>query len=371
METDLRRRIAHPAVTMSIELRGLREDVYRIAAAADCVVEEQNLLVGIGSTRSMWDRAGIILIDFVSAEAALATGFPRRSGVILVTDAPPTLDDWRIATSLGAEHVVSLPWDEDALVRILGEPASVASGDGGVIAVVGARGGAGASTFAAALGLCSGRSGRRALLVEGDRYGSGLDLLLGWENAPGLRWSGLVVEGGRVSGDALHGALPSRDGLSVLALGRSDERSVGLSAVAVAAVLDAGRAAGDLVVCDAPRHPSDVSDALYAAADLVALVLPAELRAVTSAEVVAAHVVDRNANVGLVVRGPAPGGLRADDIAVALELPLLTSMRAEPALAERLERGGLVLGRRSPLAAAANAVLDTFAHKPGGQRWAA
>ena len=93
METDLRRRIAHPAVTMSIELRGLREDVYRIAAAADCVVEEQNLLVGIGSTRSMWDRAGIILIDFVSAEAALATGFPRRSGVILVTDAPPTLDD--------------------------------------------------------------------------------------------------------------------------------------------------------------------------------------------------------------------------------------------------------------------------------------
>ncbi|KAA0924060.1 MULTISPECIES: septum site-determining protein Ssd [unclassified Rhodococcus (in: high G+C Gram-positive bacteria)] len=371
METDSRQRIAHPTVAMSIELRGLREDVYRIAAAADCVVEEQNLLVGIGSARSMWDRPGTILVDFESAETALASGFSRRSGVILVTDAQPTLDDWRTATSLGAEHVIFLPQDEDALVRILGEPASVPSGDGGVIAVVGARGGAGASTFAAALGLRSSRSDRRALLVEGDRYGSGLDLLLGWENAPGLRWSGLVVEGGRVSGDALHGALPSRGGLSVLALGRSEDRGVGLSAVAVAAVVDAGRAAGDLVVCDAPRHPSDVSDALYAAADLVVLVLPAELRAVTSAEAVAAQVVNRNANVGIVVRGPAPGGLRADDIAVALGLPLLTSMRAEPGLAERLERGGLVLGRRSPMAAAATGVLETFAQKPGARRWAA
>ncbi|WP_415972716.1 septum site-determining protein Ssd [Rhodococcus sp. 077-4] len=371
MESHSLPRSAHPTVAMSIELRGLREDVYRIAAAADCVVEEQNLLVGTGSPRSIWDRAGNILIDFASAETALSTGFSRRSGVIIVTDEPPTLDVWRTATSLGAEHVISLPWDEDTLVRLLGEPASVPTGDGGVIAVVGARGGAGASTFAAALGLCGSRTGRRSLLVEGDRYGSGLDLLLGWENAPGLRWSGLIVEGGRVSGDALHGALPSRDGLSVLALGRSDDRSAGLSAVAVTAVLDAGRAAGNLVVCDAPRHPSDVSDAVYAAADLVVLVLPAELRAVTSAEAVAAHVADRNANVGVVVRGPAPGGLRADDIAVALDLPLLTSMRAEPGLAERLERAGLVLGRRSPLAAAANAVLDTFAHKPGGQRWAA
>lgn len=371
METDSRLRRTQPAVSMSIELSGLREDVYRIAAAADCVVEEQNLLVGIGSTRSIWDRTGIVLIDFSSAQTALSNGFPRREGVILVTGAPPTLDDWRTATALGAEQVISLPSDEDALVRVLGEPAVAPTGDGGVIAVVGARGGAGSSTLATALALSGSSSGKRALLVEGDRYGSGLDLLLGWENMPGLRWSGLVVEGGRVSADALHGALPSRDGLSVLALGRFESPSIGPTAVAVTAVLDAGRAAGDLVVCDVPRHPGEITDALYAAADLVVLVLPAELRAVTAAEAVAAYVADRNANLGVVVRGPAPGGLRADDIAAALDLPLLTSMRAEPGLAERLERGGLVLGRRSPLAAAASGVLETFAQKPGLRRWAA
>ncbi|CCQ14706.1 putative uncharacterized protein [Rhodococcus sp. AW25M09] len=371
METDSRQRRSQATVTISIEHRGLREDVYRIAAAADCVVEEQNLLVGISSTRSIWDRTGTILIDFASAEAALSGGFSRREGVVLVTGAPPTLDVWRTATAVGAEHVISLPSDEGTLVRILGEPAAAPSGDGGVIAVVGARGGAGSSTLAAALGLCSSRAGGRALLVEGDRYGSGLDLLLGWESIPGLRWSGLVVEGGRVSGDALHSALPSRSGLSVLALGRSGDRGTGLTAPAVSAVLDAGRAAGDLVVCDAPRHAGDVSDALYAAADLVVLMMPAELRSVASAEAMTGHLADRNANVGLVVRGPAPGGLRAEDIAVALDLPLLTSMRAEPGLAERLERGGLVLGRRSPLAAAANTVLDTFGQKPGRRGWAA
>lgn len=356
---------------MSVQHRGLREDVLRVAAAADCVVDEQDLLVGMGTARSLWERTGTIVLDAPSSGAALAAGLPRRGGVILLTCEPPTLDDWRSAAELGAEHVLALPGDEDALVHILGEPAPVKAGHGGVIVVVGARGGAGASTLSAALGLCGYRTHDRTLLVEADRFGSGLDLLLGWEREPGLRWSGLVVEGGRVYGEALHGALPSRGALSVLALGRPDDARTGLSAVAVSAVVDAGRVAGDLVVCDASRHFDTISDALYGAADLVVLTLPAELRAVTSAEAFAAHLRDRNANVGIVVRGPAPGGLRAVDIAAALDLPLLASMRAEPRLAERLERGGLELGRRSPLAAAARSVLDTFARRGDSARWAA
>ena len=60
-----------------------------------------------------------------------------------------------------------------------------------------------------------------------------------------------------------------------------------------------------------------------------------------------------NPNLGLVVRGPSPGGLRAAEIADITGLPLLASVRAQPQLAEQLERGGLRLGRRSALAAAA------------------
>jgi hypothetical protein len=64
-----------------------------------------------------------------------------------------------------------------------------------------------------------------------------------------------------------------------------------------------------------------------------------------------------NPNIGLVVRGPSPGGLRAADVAATAGIPLLASMRAEPRIAEQLEHGGLRLGRRSALAAAARRVL--------------
>ena len=77
-----------------------------------------------------------------------------------------------------------------------------------------------------------------------------------------------------------------------------------------------------------------------------------------------------NPNVGLVVRGPAPGGLGPAEFATAVGLPLLTTMRPEPMLAERLEHGGLRFGARSPLARAARETLDVLAgaqREPGGR----
>jgi hypothetical protein len=71
-----------------------------------------------------------------------------------------------------------------------------------------------------------------------------------------------------------------------------------------------------------------------------------------------------NPNVGLVVRGPSPGGLRAGDVSRAAGLPLLATMRAEPHLAQRLERGGLVLGRHTALAGAARRVLAVLEDHP-------
>jgi hypothetical protein len=64
-----------------------------------------------------------------------------------------------------------------------------------------------------------------------------------------------------------------------------------------------------------------------------------------------------NPNLGLVVRGPSPGGLRAAEVADISGLPLLASMRAQPQLAEQVEHGGLRLGPRSALAGAARRVL--------------
>ena len=84
---------------------------------------------------------------------------------------------------------------------------------------------------------------------------------------------------------------------------------------------------------------------------LVYLVVPAEVRAVAAAARVAAAVGLLTTRLEVVVRGPAPGGLDAEDVSDSLGLPLAGSMRAEPRLAAALERGEPPGARpRGPLA---------------------
>ncbi|MDJ0395452.1 hypothetical protein QMK17_19185 [Rhodococcus sp. G-MC3] len=374
MEFDGFERYApQPCLLVATDAR-VRADALRVAAAADCVVLERDLPVGklvddVSRFRLEWERAGVVLLDVDTAVEILALRPTRRLGVVILTRDEATVDHWRAATAVGAADVLRLPSDEEVLIRILASGANDDRGDGGVIAIVGARGGAGASTLATATALTA-SSNARTLLIDGDAYGGGLDLLLGWEEEPGLRWPGIVVEAGRISGDALHGALPSRGMLSVLSAGRvRDQMSAGgLDVTAVAAVVDAGRRSGDLVICDVPRLPGALSDAFHDAADLVILLAQADLGSVAAAENIAGYLTSRNSNVGLVVRGPAPGGLRSSEIADAVQLPLLATMRPEPGLARQVERGGLRLGRRSPIGSVAHAILSTFARKPQTSR---
>jgi hypothetical protein len=62
---------------------------------------------------------------------------------------------------------------------------------------------------------------------------------------------------------------------------------------------------------------------------------------------VAVHCED----LSVVVRGPAPGRLKAREVARALGLPLAGSLRPEPALCQALERGEApAASGRGPLA---------------------
>jgi hypothetical protein len=100
------------------------------------------------------------------------------------------------------------------------------------------------------------------------------------------------------------------------------------------------------------------------AADLVAVVCPADVRSCVAAAAIAWWVSTINPNAGLVVRGPSPGGLRSADVAASVGLPLLAAMRAQSGIADALERGGLKIGPRSPLAAAARRVLAVLRQHP-------
>lgn len=338
----------------------LVREVDRLAAAAGC---ELRRVDDLNAARSPWSDAPLVLLDAAVLAAWDGAGLPRRAGLIVLCRGEPPLQLWQQAMRAGAESVLVLPDAERSVVEALADAAEGATGDGRVIAVVGGRGGAGASVFSAALGLLAARRGRRALLVDCDPLGGGLDLLFGLELVDGLRWPQLSMAGGRVAASALHGALPraglpaaAGKGLSVLSCGQAGEPP---SPDAVSAVVEAGRRAGDTVVCDVPRQLPAGASAVVERADLIVLVVPAEVRACAAARPVAARLLDRHDQVGAVVRGPAPGGLMPDDVARALSVPLLAAMRPAPRLGAALDAGRLPFrSARGPLAGAAAAVLD-------------
>ncbi|MEV0297818.1 septum site-determining protein Ssd [Nocardia sp. NPDC050710] len=366
MDLDATQVVTGPPTLVLIGDTRLRDEVRRIAAAAERGLDERELPIG----RHAWATAPLVIVDTMAAHACADAGYLRRVGVVLVTEGEPELPDWQAAAAVGVERVIALPGAAVGLIEKFAEHGEYRTGDGVVVAVVGAGGGAGASTLAAATALRSAAERFRpdTVLVDGAPLGGGIDLLLGIESTAGLRWPDLVIEDGRVSAAALHGALPAAaPGLAVLACGRGGAgRLPGeIGAAAVHAVIEAGRAAGDLVICDVSGERGPHAERMLDCADLVVLVVPARLRAVAAAESVAAHIRHRNPNQGLIVRGPAPGGLRGAEVAELLDLPLLAAVRAEAGLPARLERGGLTL-RRGPLRDAADAVLSVLS-APAGQ----
>jgi secretion/DNA translocation related CpaE-like protein len=337
----------------------LRTEVDRVAAAAGAVIVH----VAEPSSRRVWAAAAAVVLDVAAAQRCAQQGLPRRAHVVVVGSGEPDAADFQSAISIGAQHVLSLPHQDAELVAQLSEVAERGRDGrrrGPVVAVLGARGGAGASVFAAALA----RSTPTALLVDVDPWSGGLELVLGIEREPGLRWPDLTIEGGRLSHQALRDALPHRQGTSVLSSGRS---GADIDARALAAVLDAGRRGGETVICDLPRHATPAVETALDVADLVVMCVPADVRSCAAAAAMTPWVGATNPNVGVVVRGPAPGGLRAVDVARAVGLPLLATMRAQPGIADELERGGLRVARRSPLATAARRVLAVLEQHPAAE----
>jgi secretion/DNA translocation related CpaE-like protein len=366
MDLEAAPSITTPPALVLIRDTRLRDEVRRVAAAAERGLDERELPVG----RHAWTGAPLVILETAAARECAEAGYLRRVGVVLVTDGEPGLIDWQAAAAVGAERVVALPGAAVGLIEKFAEHGENRVGDGAVVAIAGAGGGAGASTLAAATALRSAaeRFRRDTVLVDGAPLGGGLDMLLGIETTAGLRWPDLVIEDGRVSAAALHSALPAAaPGLAVLSCGRGGAGRLpsAIGSAAVRAVVEAGRAAGDLVVCDVSGERGPHADQMLDSADLVVLVVPARLRAVAAAESVAAYIGQRNPNQGLVVRGPAPGGLRGTEVAEVLDLPLLASVRAQTGLAARLERGGLTVRRRGPLRDAADAVLAVLSAPSG------
>ena len=331
----------------------LLDELLRLCAAAGV---EARVAGDVAAARGPWAVAPVVVLGDDLSRSAMAAKLARRRDLVLIGRTLDDADVWARAAALGAESVVFLPgagaWLTDRLAGACEEPGAAAV----TVAVIGGRGGAGASSLACALALTASDGGWRTLLVDADPLGGGLDMVLGCEDAPGLRWPDLAAADGSISASALRSSLPRLGGLHLLSWDRGDPVSV--SGATVRAVLAAGRQAHELVVLDLPRRPDQAAEATSAGVDVLLLVVPTEVRAVAAAGRVAAYAGRLTHDVRVVTRGPAPSGLTPEMVAGSLGLPLAGWLKPEPGLALSLERGEPpARSGRGPLAALCRSLL--------------
>ncbi|MEP6695813.1 MAG: septum site-determining protein Ssd [Pseudonocardiales bacterium] len=332
----------------------LLDELVRLASAGGVEVE---VAAEPGAAWRAWTSAPLVVAAAGLGEALRRAGLPRRTNVVLVGQDLADERVWELAGDLGADHVVFLPaagrWLIDRFARCAGGSQALAP----LVAVLGGRGGAGASVLAVSLALTAGCRGRRAVLIDADPLGGGLDLVLGGEDAPGLRWPDLCGTSGRLAGEPLCAALPQVAGIGLLSWDRGEP--VAVPAPAMSTVLAGIRRGAELAVVDLPRSPDAAAVQALRDSDVALLVVPAEVRACSAAARVAAAAAAHCADLRLVVRGPAPAGLSSRDIATALQLRLEGVLRPEPGIAGALERGEPPGARgRGPLAQFCAAFLD-------------
>lgn len=341
----------------------LLDHLLTLAAAAGCDLER---VPDAAAARLRWPTAPLVLLDPAAVVECTRESFPRRAAVIAVANDPEPPELWKQAMEVGAEQVITVPGSDAWLVSAFADAAEgPPSNTGKVLAVLGARGGAGASVFAVAVSLTALGKGDNTLLIDCDPRGGGLDLVLGAENEAGLRWPDMQLSAGRVAASSLHLALPTRrKGGARMTLLSGARKGEGPAPDAVAAVVEAGRRTGEIVVCDVPRQLDMAAWAAIDRCDLAVIVTPAEVRATLTAERLANELKARGVSPQLIVRGPAPGGLQSADVTNAAKVPALATMKPEPRLAVSLDRGVFHPRDNGPLATAASATLTALADRP-------
>jgi len=340
----------------------LREEVLRLAAAAGTTPD---VAPDPARVTRAWATAPCVLVgDDVLAAAARCS--PERRDGVHVVGWQASGDTLRAALALGAQQVCELPRAEGRLIDLLHDLDDAAREPGVVVGVVGGSGGAGATTLACALGQVASWSGR-ALVLDCDPQGPGVDRVLGLEQAPGVRWDTLARGGGRLGAASLRDAVPSRDGLGVLAWPPEVARSGGAAAGVTGAATDpegfreacreavsAGRRGHDLVVLDLPRSGDDLVVELAGRCDLVLVVVVPAVAPMASALRTCGRLGGAAA-LRVVLRGR---GLTSEEVGRVAGVPVVGVLPEQRGLSEAVDLGlGPVRSPRGRLARAAAALL--------------
>jgi secretion/DNA translocation related CpaE-like protein len=334
-------------LTADQELLG---ELLPLAAAADVTpVTADDPLAALTS----WSRAPVVLIGVDLAEAVARIGPEKRPHTYVVCHHRAPDQVFRTALHIGAEQVVELSTSAAWLVELLADLTERRRPGARVIGVIGGSGGAGATTFACALGQWAARTGD-TVVIDCDPQGPGLDRVLGLERTDGFRWDALCQTTGRLSARALRDALPRAGSLGVLSW-YVDSRAQTLQAFAVREALSAARRGHETVVVDLPRAADKLVDEVAARCDQLVVLTTASVLGVGAAARMRARFAE-HAGIGVVLRGEA---VSSADVAAAVGVPVLAQMRDQPRLEEWVDLGlGPLRSRRGPLARAVATVLE-------------
>ncbi|MCW1249683.1 hypothetical protein ODZ83_05685 [Acaricomes phytoseiuli] len=266
---------------------------------------------------------------------ALSARLPRSADVPLI--GVSVRDDsklWEASMRASADHVAPLPqaapWLAGFLSHSRDRPERARA-----ISVIGASGGAGASTLALLLSRSITETSAKVLTVDADPSGAGLEFLFGITVESALSWHDLPTDGRPLDPARFHSALPSAQGCHLLGFGSQPVRP---EALAVDAALTAASEAFDAVIIDLGRggivdaesqSPGSsavgrgaIGSEVLSRSDLVLCLVPATVPGMLSARRMKAALP----GAFLVSRGPFPEGLDAERMAEALEMPLLGSL---------------------------------------------
>ncbi|MFI7482233.1 septum site-determining protein Ssd [Kocuria sp. M1R5S2] len=266
-----------------------------------------------------------------------------RPGTVLL-GRPEDTQLWDRAAALGGCPVAVLPEAAGWLADLLGADrggTARSEGRGRVLGLLGAVGGAGTSTLACWTADLAARSGRAVALVDADRAGCGLDVLLGLEDRDGLRWPDLLRIAGAVHAEQLWPAMARTGRLRWLSWDRSLPAPL---EVPYPPVLEALRGAAQLVVVDLGRAGPECAEAA-ALCDEVIVVSPRTVRGVLAARWAAGVLEGVPARLVL-------AGLNVADVDDALAaattgLPVAGSVRFRGRVPEAAETGRLLEAGRA------------------------
>lgn len=206
-----------------------------------------------------------------------------------------------------------------------------------VLSVVGAAGGVGASVLTAGLAAQAARHGASVVAVDARPFGGGLDVVLGADMEPGVRWRDLADVTGALLGRETVQRLPFSERCAVL----SFDREVPLvpTGEVLRGVIEGLRGVCDLIVVDAPRAGEVWEGEIAGLGDTAIAVTGTTVTALSGAASSVAHLDAVHDDLRLACRTDRTAVDLPETIASLLDVPLLGGVPTDSRVVAALMRG--------------------------------